>query len=98
MAIFLEKKSLKNQMRFNFKNEDASRGRKGWHMKGSIIRGMSFSNLGNKTLEEALSGPKRVKSLAYCERCGCRLSQYRAPEDTLCCSCQRALNPLLKSA
>jgi len=60
-------------------------------MKGSIIRGISLSELNGKTLEEILAGPKRVERVAYCDRCGCKLSQYRSPEETLCCSCQRAL-------
>jgi len=60
-------------------------------MKGSIVRGISFSGNNGKTLEEVLAGPKRVTELAFCQRCGCRLSLYREPEDSLCCSCQRAL-------
>lgn len=49
---------------------------------------------------EPLAGaPKRLSTIAFCERCGCRLSQYRNPEDKLCCACNRAVNPLFdKSA
>ncbi len=65
-------------------------------MKGSIIRGISFSGLNGKTLEEVLAGPKRIEELAFCGRCGCKLSKYRDPEDTLCCSCKRAINPMFR--
>ncbi|MHB0977475.1 MAG: hypothetical protein ACYC1U_09825 [Candidatus Aquicultorales bacterium] len=37
---------------------------------------------------------KRVTQIAFCTRCGCRLSQYRDTDDNLCCACHRALNPL----
>ncbi len=49
--------------------------------------------------EPPADAPKRLTALAFCERCGCRLSQYRNPEDKLCCACSRAINPLFdKSA
>jgi hypothetical protein len=65
-------------------------------MKGSIVRGISLATLNGRNLEDLLSGPKRIESSAYCQRCGCKLSQYRDPIDTLCCSCKRAINPLFK--
>ena len=65
-------------------------------MKGSIVRGISFSDLNGKALEEVLAGPRRIEKQASCERCGCKLSKYRDPEDTFCCSCKRALNPMFR--
>lgn len=58
----------------------------------------------NAVLDDSLfelppDAPKRVTELAFCDRCGCRLSQYREKSDTHCRACQRALNPLFdKSA
>jgi hypothetical protein len=65
-------------------------------MKGSLVRGLSLATINGRNLDELLSGPKRMEGLAFCERCGCRLSQYRDPIDDLCCSCKRAVNPLFK--
>jgi hypothetical protein len=65
-------------------------------MKGQIVRGLSFGNFNGKTLDEVLAGPKRMDNLAFCQRCGCKLSQYRDYNEGFCCSCQRALNPLFR--
>lgn len=49
--------------------------------------------------EPPADAPRRINSIAFCKRCGCRLSQYRDPGDKHCCACSRAMNPLFdKSA
>lgn len=65
-------------------------------LKGSIVRGLPVKVLDGKGSDSLESKAKRVKSIAYCERCGCRLSQYRDPTEKLCRVCQRALNPLFQ--
>jgi hypothetical protein len=65
-------------------------------LKGSIVRGLPFKVLDGKGSESFESKVRRIKSIAYCERCGCRLSQYRDPTEKLCKVCQRALNPLFQ--
>lgn len=53
----------------------------------------------DKFFDPPANAPKRLSSLAFCPRCGCRLSQYRDPGDKYCCACGRARNPLFdKSA
>lgn len=46
----------------------------------------------------APEAPQRISTIAFCDRCDCRLSQYRDPKDRMCCACARALNPLFEKS